>query len=322
MIDVTTQGVKGDGTTDNTVALQALINTMSNGTRLYFPLGRYKVAGGRDFSARQSWSVVGDGMVSGSRSTEIFGGLPNGNLITSPISLTYQIRDIGLCANAPGGTCFSGRGNCSSFENVSVTGWNGIVISAFSVSLRSVRFNGTGVKTSNIGLLSDLGTDITCTGCDWSGWTEGVRASGCGFNILGGRFEVNHIGMNLGNCADGSSWSLSNSFIGGVSFEANDLDIYCYSANATYSGITSHGSTNAPSGYSQNGIIIHSGNPCLTNVQMGGAYSGATWNIGEGGSNSASPTLINCSGNNGGTGKVWNIMPGTKPIFIGCNNPQ
>ncbi len=45
-IDVTTLGVVGDGVTDNTIALQAAINSVSNSTRpvLYFPAGTYGIS--------------------------------------------------------------------------------------------------------------------------------------------------------------------------------------------------------------------------------------------------------------------------------------
>jgi hypothetical protein len=63
-INVKDYGAKGDGTTDDTTAIQAAIAAMwtsGNGRQLYFPKGTYIVSAKLDLSGKQGFRLVGDG---------------------------------------------------------------------------------------------------------------------------------------------------------------------------------------------------------------------------------------------------------------------
>lgn len=61
IINVKLYGVKGDGTTDDTVAIQAIINTYV-GRTLFFPAGTYKITATISIKAAPVWSIFGPGV--------------------------------------------------------------------------------------------------------------------------------------------------------------------------------------------------------------------------------------------------------------------
>jgi hypothetical protein len=314
-VDVTKHGLVGDGVTDNTAALRALINSATNGTLFYFPKGVYKVSATIDFSRLSSFSLIGavdscGGSQAGSTIVGTFGGIVlkvdygNG-------AGTFQIRNLNLrSANAAGAVCLYTKNSIlSSLQNVQVSGNIGIeLVNPFMFSMRSVQFNGSAYYGSNIGLLVSGGRGCIVEQCDFIGWREGLRAAGSGLMVYASRFEVNHIGMNLGVDPNGNSSPLMDSSFAGISMEANDHHIIVQDcANCSFAGIGTQGSSNAPSGMTIDGLVVHTCQDCtFSAIGMGGAYSYASIIV----SNAASNLLFDdCSASNGLGGNTWAVDP-------------
>jgi hypothetical protein len=88
-IDVTTRGLKGDGVTDNTAALKALIANLppdqfgrTGGERLYFPAGTYLISDYIDVSKLTGITIAGDVGPDGLPATTI-----KANSIATPYTL-------------------------------------------------------------------------------------------------------------------------------------------------------------------------------------------------------------------------------------------
>jgi hypothetical protein len=123
----------------------------------------------------------------------------------------------------------------------------------------------TADQADAIGILSHGQTSMT--GNSFTALAEGVRLSGTGFSLTGGRFEVNKIGMNLGIRENGGTWLLDRAFFGGISFEANDTAIWMqHVVSSSFTGIAIQGSAASPSGGSQYGIRMNASGGSLVTV--------------------------------------------------------
>jgi Bacterial Ig-like domain (group 3)/Pectate lyase superfamily protein/Domain of unknown function (DUF4214) len=313
-LDVTKHGLVGDGVTDDTAALQALINSATPGTVFYFPQGVYKVSATIDFSRLSSFGLVGDvSSVGGSEAGSTIVGNFAGVLIKADYgsgSGVFQIHNLNLRSSySVGVTLYARNAFLSSMQNVEVTGNIGIeLVNPAMFSMRSVQFNGSAFYSTNIGLLVSGGTGCTVEQCDFMGWKEGLRASGLGLAVYASRFEVNHIGMNLGVDPNGNSSPLQNASFAGLSMEANDIFINALDCiNSSFEGIGIDGTTNAPSGQSQVGVFVGASNGCtFSAIGMGGSYSNAAAQV----SSTASNLLFDaCSASNGLGGGTWVVDP-------------
>lgn len=69
--DVTSFGAVGDGTTDDTAAIQSAIDTLMNGDELVFPQGIYKITSALDFGAIRGLRIRGIGGQSANEGTYV-----------------------------------------------------------------------------------------------------------------------------------------------------------------------------------------------------------------------------------------------------------
>ena len=298
VVDVTEHGVVGDASTDNAKALQALIDASKNAAIFYFPRGIYKVRATLDFSRLTNFGLIGDLKAIGgeNRCSMIFGEF-SGPLIKANYSATggaFHIRDIYLrswdtvvhSTNPVGATV----------ENAEIIGTVGILLNnPVNVSLRSLNFDPnvdirhvplTG--NANLGIVLNGGHDNNLEEVNVMGYLEGVRATGDRLFMYASRFEVDHVGLNLGILPDGTAGTLTNSTFSGITFEANDTGINLANCkNCFLSTISGQGSSNAPTGMSQIGInVLECNNVTFSAVEFGGDFtnvagfvSGAASNI-------------------------------------------
>jgi hypothetical protein len=162
----------------------------------------------------------------------------------------------------------------------------------------------------------------------FQGCGEGLHAAGTGLSLVGGRFEVCHIGMRLGADPAGKNWVLTRSSFSGISMEADDTALLCHVVDdCTFSAIGHHGTTNAPSGASQIGVELSAGNSVFSGCKMEGAYQHAAWQLDKvPGNTPPRHTLIGCLGFNGYPGlPVWLGFPTPAAplptvVLMNCNN--
>src|SRR5207249_4538568 len=141
--------------------------------------------------------------------------------------------------------------------------------------LRSITANGI---NAGIGVLVNGGTGNTIENGDIVGFGEGIRATGTGLALYASRFEVDGIAMNLGLDGAGNNAPLRDVSISGVEMEANDTFILVNNcSNCRLTSIVTHGSTNAPSGHSQRGLVIQSAqSSTFDGMGMTGTFSDAS----------------------------------------------
>jgi len=132
------------------------------------------------------------------------------------------------------------------------------------VSLSSVNFNPlvdprsvSLVGNNNLALVINGGHDNWLEQITVLGFQEAIRATGDNLHVFSSRFEVNHIGLNLGVAPDGSMAPLTHSTFAGITEEANDTGFNLADVqNSYFESISGQGSSNAPTGMSITGIAI------------------------------------------------------------------
>jgi hypothetical protein len=307
-LDVTTQGLVGDGLTDNTAALRRLIASIpgdatSNGTAggqvLYFPPGTYVVTDTIDFSALVTFAIEGAVDADGNptsilKSDRISSSItlddphaPGATVTWSPMVKTshgnygsggsFEIRNMQFVASdAPGSVAFLILdGSNQSFDNCVFTAFRGLQMydSVVGTALRNVKFIGHGVPSS-IGLAS---TNQLVEGSYFAGWAEGIRTMRCGLSIAHSTFERNATGIVTGQniLADGNSFNSCSSF-DDLTFKDNDVAMALGESVSIASNIRIEGSESAPSGASRAGLELLGGQGnTFTGLTIGGVFAAA-----------------------------------------------
>src|SRR5262249_4531928 len=121
--------------------------------------------------------------------------------------------------------------------------------------------------------------------------------------------------MNVGVDPSGNNSLLQNASFAGISMEACDTFINAADCiNSSFEGIGTQGSTNAPSGQSQTGLVVGNSQNCtFSAIGMGGTYSNAAVLV----SSTASNLLFDGSSAwNGLGGMSWNIQTGAANVSL------
>jgi hypothetical protein len=264
VINVTTRGVTPD-LPDCLPKLQELLATLLPGKQaiLYFPaLGLpYRLGSTLDLSAFRYLRLQGDGACAGGFGTSISGNFP-GPLIryADPefSSLKTDIADIYFQNSKGDGVHIEGTMG-STFQRCRVDAF-GIGFNSpngFELAVRDCGFYGPGAVAApnSIGLQLD-GNNFTLNNLYIVGWSEGARLCGMGGIVAGLRAEVNAIALRLGISPAGAKEILGRVLLTALSLEANDIGIISASLQAcTIQEAHIMGTTNAPSGQSQIGIV-------------------------------------------------------------------
>jgi hypothetical protein len=272
VIDVTKHGVTPD-LPDCLPALQALLATLLPGKQalLYFPaLGLpYRLGSTLDLSVFRYLRLQGDGACAGESGEAVphcFGTAISGNFAgdliryadPSSSSLKCDIADVYLQNGK--GDCLHLEGTMGSTVQRCRFDARGIGFNSpkgFELAVRDCGFYGPGAVAApnSIGLQLD-GNNFTLNNLYVEGWGEGARLCGMSGLVLGLRAEVNAIALRLGINPAGAKEILGRVGLSALSLEANDIGIILASLQAcTVQEAHIMGTTNAPSGQSQIGIV-------------------------------------------------------------------
>ncbi len=325
MIDVTTQGVANNGTTDVTAPLQALIDSLPvNGSALYFPAGGYLVSATIDLSRLNSVTLQGDGFRAGSSMGSSIRGSVNGDLLRyTPSTGNCLISGLDIRNTHSSGTSLHLEGVVqSSVEHCQVSGNVGIYAPAnnFSLALRSVCFNGSLSSFPNgIGLNARSGGGMRVESCDVSGWAEGLRISGDGVSVIQGRYEVNLIAINAGIYPTGLVGALSPCVIQGMSFESNGTAIQLGNCGGSVDSVHIIGADEVGRpvtyGIRVTGALSES---TISNSSVSGSFSRAAISI----EHSCDTTLfrgVKAVNAHPSVQPAWDVMVAAGIMFLDCN---
>lgn len=344
-------GATGNGSTDDTAAFNAMIAAaptppfVSGGLsgpqgRFYVPEGTYKTTAPISTARLIDFVMQGDGP--GSCIIGNFAGAmgsPTGYIIAGATAGGQKgpsvIRDLNLVNNAQ----TAGTGaiwmpfGTSIIESCWLKGFNAVNLSngndggAPSSMVRGNLFNCSANNTVAGSWAIAASNSHSLIGNDIAGFDHGIRASNTGVTILGGRFEVNNIGIALGITdwypnAPGNPGGIfgqnlvgilqsSGTLIAGMSFEQNNTAVQNIGgASAITCGpFTVQGGPSAPAGASIAAIIAGSADHwILQNVVASGGFSGAAIQLPN-----SDPTF-----------SCFNVFSsswsgGDAATFIGCN---
>lgn len=326
VVNVKDFGATGNGTTDDTGAIQAALNfAMPTGKEVFVPSGTYLITSSLVIGhASTQYLVRIRGQGYSSKFTANFSGyvLDRSASVSLIVEGPHYIDDLYIAnSHASGsGINFVGfvGGRLSGLrieaKSYGIFAWG----NAFSLIISGCRILGTG---TGYGIASG---GVTILDCDIVGWAEGVRIGGVGVAIVGGRYEVNGIGILLGKTPAGADYATTRVSITGVSMEANDIAIDLPHVGYTFiGGVGIQGSTNAPSGQSQYGIrILGAGATIISTSGTSGSFSNAAIYIANGFGAMGQLSFISVLASNtyGGASKVWDAANNWTTRFIACDN--
>jgi hypothetical protein len=264
VINVKDHGVKADGETDDSDALQRAFDGADR--HLYFPAGRYKITKPINFETPNL-----NFHYEGEPGAHIVGNFPDAlfkRSVNSPIGGIHVIdklifenghKDgkclmIHSCVGAKIADC-GFQGKCKvgieTFNSQSIT-----IDTCYIIGIA-----GVGVMAGNATSLYN--TDIT--GCD-----EGIRHQNLGMTVIGGRYEVNRIAFHLGQNEKGETFQSTGVKISGLSMESNDYGIYVRAGASVE--ISANAITNNVEG-KHAGVYVHDGEEI---VMIGNGVSSGT----------------------------------------------
>ena len=222
-VDVRAYGAKGDGTTDDTAAIQAAISAVPNGGRVLFPYGTYLCA-----SQVVSGTTMPEGIT--------FLAVSNkGNDAADGTVIKYTGTDICFDIRFPNGTaevgqwefngftfqCTQGAAGMFQFNNISIAPTDDATTPYYirEVAFKKCVFWGGHAGASQTGnaiqavKTFELTTDKHC---QFKGWNRGVYLKGCDNNTIEGRFILNarHIHIERGGTNFGNANRISARFLG------------------------------------------------------------------------------------------------------------
>lgn len=237
----------------------------------------------------------------------------------SPIGGSYSIENLNLENNNAAGTALLFHSivggtiiNCQISAFIGIETWN-----SQSVTIQDTSVISGGLGGASIGYLT--GNATTLIACDASGYAEGLRHFNAGLTVIGGRFEVNTVGFNLGVDWLGATNQSLAVFIAGISTESNKTTFLLTQASSIE--ICGCAVTNSKTGANYGIRIISGDHISIRATTVGTAgfdWSGSGVSI-EGGDRISMDSVK--STNLAGTAS-WNVVSTIDVEFTNCNAPM
>jgi Pectate lyase superfamily protein len=311
-------GAVGDGVADDTAAIQAAVDWTSAAHRgvIFFPPGTYKITAPITFNYDGGLSIIFQGSGNLSTLTGNFAGAILSRTTTNTTGGVRVIRDLNISNNHAAGYGIKLYGSVgASIENCMIGAWRGICLGhdSMDTTIKSVLLT-SGLGADSVGIVATNATTII--NADITLFEQGVRHGNLGLNIIGGRFEVNTIGIMLGKRDDNTQQQTTGFLIFGMSMEGNGTGIHIHSASGGAiigCGITGTSLTRGI--YFEGGAftsLLHNTVSTATSYSSGGIdLTGAIGGLTLAGNNVSV-----------GSGTAW-VLPsdiGTKITDVGGNN--
>lgn len=296
-------GALGNGSTNDTVALQTAIDS---GEPLWFPPGQYVTTEPLSYANNLSLhAAVGTARISGNFAGPLLHsrgivlepdayepvGDPNAvarvNIDLRGLNF-HNPNDLGCCVQF-----------CQLRAPAMITGcrfdtrYRGLLLlgNNFGTLIQGCWFAGQWARRTldnwdwgkAWGLV--LSGHATAVECQITSNGTGAMLYGTQSNLIGGRVEVNGIGLRLGGVSispgfGGQRWALSRSIIQGISMESNFRNLWldAMGETVTVQSIAVHGGTNGPAPRGEYGILVTKGGAVSNTFQSmraHGVYSRA-----------------------------------------------
>jgi len=241
---------KGDGTTDDSAALQRALDGADR--HIYFPRGKYLLTRPVTFETPNlNFWYQGE---PGAHILGNFGDALFKRSVKSPIGGVHVIDNLIFENGHPSGkglmlhSCVTAKVNNCGFQGKCAVGIE--TYNSHCVTLDTCYVIGIG----GVGVMAGNATSLF--NCDVTGCGEGVRHQNLGMVVMGGRYEVNGIGIHLGMKETGEVWQSTGIKISGLSMESNNYGIYIR-AGASIE-ISANAITNNVEG-KKAGLYVHDG---------------------------------------------------------------
>lgn len=319
-------GAVGDGSTDDTAAIQAAVNWSAGANRgvIFFPQGTYQITSPITFHL--SAGITSIAFV-GSPGAKLRGNFADALLKRSPdspVGGTYLIETLVLENNHAAGKCImfhsivGGKVVCCQ-----LSGFIGIeTYNSQSVTIDSCSIISGGLGGASIGVVAGNATTLIAT--DVSGFANGLRHCNAGLTVIGGRFEVNTVAFELSVDPAGVGSQSVGVFVTGVSMESNGTGIRIGNGSGGGSTMSFEAiSISCAQPSKANGIYIVSSvdnisfkSITISNADAGG-WSGAGVNI-QGGGNIVMDVVTSTAS----AGAIWSVVGSADVEFRQCNAPM
>jgi hypothetical protein len=306
-------GAVGDGTTNDTTAIQNAVNwtTTANRGVIFFPPGTYNITAPITYNYDGELSIIFRGVGRLSKLTGNFAGYILDRSNNNPTSGVRVVEFLEISnSNAAGGgvrmlgTVGGVIQNCQigSFVGIDCSGGGG------ACTVQNVVLQGSAAPGS-IGIL--VGGDIEISACDITGFDQGIRAFRVGLSVTGCRLKGNNVGVMLGMDPNGINFQATGFFVGGSSLDSNQTGIYFQAAvGGQIAGLNIGGAASM-----NTGLKLQGGYSALVSgVSVSGAYSNAAIDA----SGAGGVTFISCLVNNTGGGARWLSPPSGGITRIQC----
>jgi len=334
-------GAKGNGTTDDTAAIQAAINaaaaTGSNalgaqlGCDVFFPPGVYAVSSPLIANIRSAIRLIG----SGRESCTIVGNFAGYIINQTDTNAGWfnaieglYIKNIFSGAGGGGIRFSTSSTDACTIRRCYVQAFNAINATPDSFNLIiSECIIVTPFNSGTAGTVGIYAAQVGIYNCVIMGWDVGVQASNVGMAIIGSRIETCNTGILLGLDSSGAGSTATATLIAALTTERCNTAIYLYNAGnfqiagADITGTVAVDGVSLPS----YGIRVrNANNGLISGVAVSVYASVAGIDLGSviGGTNT---TFVSVNSNTNGNGPNWTTPANywqSSFSFINCNNPS
>lgn len=352
-INVKDYGATGDGVTDDSVAIQAAFSARGTppaggginhpAARVYFPTGTYIVSLQGTSSRGIPYAIILDDYVSGNVATCVFGDGANTTILGNFTGYLFVndgaaaggpmgFRDLGLFNNstANGSGCLSLlSANTAFIENCAFGGFqcvdfcNNLSSGSEQPHVSGCSFGSSasvasGGSPGSWGISCTNATTIIACGFTGFGGIGSILTTNVGVAVIGCRFEVNNIGINVGILGNAGNNGTTGFLLAGLSMEDNGTFIKVSAAgNGAIIGVSMQGENASVASAFGLDLRGSSGQILVQGLTCNGYFTGNGIILND---NDPTTTFIGVAVNvNAGGGTNWS--GGNGSTFIGTTRP-